>query len=130
MDDVGMVVVVVFVLVTVVAIAYRVGSLWARRESQKRDQVIEAQWRILAMDAPLLPRWRRLAGWAAYTLSALLLGLFLALAYRNASSWGWTDLIAAWFLWFAFFLGVLGIAEWCWKPSRDAQPGASEEHPE
>jgi hypothetical protein len=130
MDDVGMVVVVVFVLVTVVAIAYRVGSLWARRESQKRDQVIEAQWRMLALDAPLLPRWRRLAGWAAYTLSALLLGLFLALAYWNASSWGWTDLIAAWLLWFAFFLAVLGIAEWCWKPNQDAQPGASEEHPE
>lgn len=125
-----MVVVVVFVLITVVAVVYRVGSLWARRESQKRDQVLEAQWRMLPMEARLLPRWRRLAGWAAYTLSALLLCLFLALAYRNAASWGWTDLIAGWILWFAIFLGVLGIAEWCWKPSRDAQPGASEEHPE
>jgi hypothetical protein len=38
-------------------------------------------------------------------------------------------LMAAWILWFAIFLGGIWLAEWCWKPSREAQTGASEEEP-
>ena len=29
--------------------------------------------------------------------------------------------MAAWVLWFAIFLGGIGLAEWCWKPSREAR---------
>lgn len=64
----------------------------------------------------VLPRWRRAAGWAAYVFSGMLLCFFLALAYRYARGWGWTILIAAWVVWFATFLGGIGLAEWCWKP--------------
>jgi hypothetical protein len=62
--------------------------------------------------------------------SALLLCLFLALAYWHAYSWGWTYLMAVWILWFAIFRGGIWVAEWCWKPSREAQTGASAEDPE
>jgi len=69
----------------------------------------------------VLPRWRRFAGWAAYVFSGMLLCVFLALAYRYAKGWGWTFLMAAWMVWFATFLGGIGLAEWCWKPDREAQ---------
>ena len=69
----------------------------------------------------VLPRWRRVAGWAAYVFSGMLLGFFLALAYRYAKGWGWTFLMAAWVVWFATFLGGIGLAEWCWKPDRETQ---------
>ena len=128
MDGAGLVALVVFILIIVAAIAYRVGYLWAQVEFLDPSHRLEAKWRILPMDVPL-PRWRRVAGWVAYVFSALLLCLFLALAYWYAYSWGWTHLMAAWILWFAIFLGVLWLAEWCWKPSREPQGGASEEHP-
>jgi hypothetical protein len=66
-----------------------------------------------------LPRWRRVAGWAAYVFSGILLCVFLALAYRYAKGWGWTFLMAAWVVWFAAFLGGIGLAEWCWKLDRE-----------
>jgi len=69
----------------------------------------------------VLPRWRRATGWAAYAFSGLLLCLFLSLAYRYAKGWGWTFLMAAWVVWFAAFLGGIGLAEWCWKPDRENQ---------
>jgi hypothetical protein len=69
----------------------------------------------------VLPGWRRAAGWAAYVFSGMLLCFFLALAYRYARGWGWTFLMAAWVVWFATFLGGIGIAEWCWKPDRETQ---------
>jgi len=106
----------------VAVVAYRVGYLWAQVEFLSHGQMIQAKWRMLPMEARMLPRWRRLAGWAAYLFSALLLCLFLALAYWHAHSWGWAYLMAAWMLWFAVFLGVLWLAEWCWKPSGEA-PG-------
>ena len=64
----------------------------------------------------VLPRWRRAAGWAAYVFSGMLLCCFVALAYRYARGWGWTFLMTAWVVWFATFLGGIGLAEWCWKP--------------
>jgi heme/copper-type cytochrome/quinol oxidase subunit 2 len=130
MDAAGVVVLVVFILVIVVVIAYRVGYLWAQVEFLSHNQMLEAKWRMLPMNAPMVPRWRRMAGWAAYMVSALLLCLFLALAYWYAYSWGWTYLLAAWILWFAIFLGVLWLAEWCWRSGREVQTAESEEHPE
>jgi Na+/melibiose symporter-like transporter len=90
--------------------------------------MIEAKWSMLPMKAPMLPRWRRVAGWVAYMFSALLLCLFLALVYRYAKAWGWTFLMAAWILWFAIFLGVIWLAEWCWKPAERPKNGASKEN--
>ncbi len=128
MDVEGVVVLVVFIVIIVAVIAYRVGYLWAQVEFLDQSQKI-GKWSMLPMEAPI-PRWRRMAGWAAYMFSALLLCLFLALAYWHAYSWGWTYLMVVWILWFAIFLGGIWVAEWCWKPSREAQTGASEEHPE
>ena len=123
MDGAGVVVVLgVLILIIVAVIAYRVGYLRAQDVSHR----LEAEWRRLPMEAPL-PRWRRAAGWAAYVSSALSLCLFLVVAYVYAYRWGWTYLTAAWILWFGIFLGVLWLAEWCWKPSREAQGGASDE---
>lgn len=128
MDGAGAVVLVVFILVIVAAVAYRVGYLWSQVEFLNRSLMIETKWRMRPMEAPMLPRWRRVAGWAAYTVSALLLCLFLVLAYWHAPSWGWTYLIAAWTLWFALFLAVIWVAEWCWKPSRETpHPAPAEE---
>src|SRR6266508_5552797 len=128
MDVEGVVVLVVFIVIIVAVIAYRVGYLWAQVEFLDQSQKI-GKWSMLPMEAPI-PRWRRVAGWAAYMFSALLLCLFLALAYWHAYSWGWTYLMVVWILLFAIFLGGIWVAEWCWKPSREAQTGASEEHPE
>jgi hypothetical protein len=115
MDVEGVVVLVVFIVIIVAVIAYRVGYLWAQVEFLSHSQMIEAKWAMLPMETPI-PRWRRVAGWAAYMFSALLLCLFLALAYWYAYSWGWTYLMAVWILWFAIFLGGIWLAEWCWKP--------------
>jgi hypothetical protein len=121
MDGANLAVLVVFILIIVAAVAYRVGYLWAQVEFLNRSLMIDAKWRMQPMPASsMLPRWRRVVGWAAYTCSALLLCLFLALAYWHAHGWGWTFLISAWILWFALFLGVLWVAEWCWKLSREA----------
>ena len=131
MDGAGVVLLlVIFTLAVVAVIAYRVGFLRGEAQFLNQRQTIEAKWNELPMEPALLPRWRRVAGWAAYMFSALLLCLFLALAYRYAHGWGWTYLVAAWILWFVIFLGAIWLAEWCWKPSREAQGGASEEHPE
>lgn len=126
MDGAGVVALVVFILIIVAAIAYRVGYLWAQVEFLSQRQLVEAKWRVLPMEAPL-PRWRRITGWAAYMFSALWLCLFLALAYWHAHSWGWAYLMAAWMLWFAIFLGVIWFAEWCWRPGREAPDAASSE---
>jgi hypothetical protein len=127
MDVEGVVVLAVFIVIIVAVIAYRVGYLWGQAELLERGRLSAAEWNAMRTMS-VLPRWRRVAGWAAYMFSALWLCLFLALAYRHAHGWGWTDLLAAWILWFAIFLGGIWLAEWCWKPSRAA--GASEEHPE
>jgi hypothetical protein len=128
MDGAGVVVLVVFILVIVAVIAYRVGYLWAQVEFLNQSQMIEAKWSMLPMKAPMLPRWRRVAGWVAYGFSGLLLCLFLLLAFRYAQGWGWTFLMAAWGLWFAIFLGGIGLAEWCWKPAKRPKNGASKEN--
>jgi len=130
MDDAGMVALVVFILIIVAAIAYGVGYLWSRVESLNQSHVIEAEWRLLPRDSPILAWWRRVAGWAAYMLAALWLGVFLALAYWHAYR-GWTYLMAAWVVWFAIFLGVIWLAEWCWKPNREApkRPPVEENSP-
>jgi len=129
MEGVGVVVLVVFILGIAAVVAYRVGHLWAKVEFLSMSQMIETKWRMLPM-TPMLPRWRRVAGWVAYGFSGLLVCLFLALAYRYAQGWTWSYLLTVWALWFAIFLGGIWFAEWCWKPSREAQTGASEEHPE
>jgi hypothetical protein len=129
MDGAGVVLLlVVFTLVVVAVIAYRVGFLRGEAQFLNQRQTMEANWSELPMEPAILPRWRRVAGWAAYMFSALLLCLFLALAYRHAHGWGWTYLLAAWILWFANFLGGIWLAEWCWKPSREApEPAPVEE---
>jgi hypothetical protein len=127
MDVEGVMVLAVFIVIIVAVIAYRVGYLWGQAELLERGRLSAAEWNALGTMS-VLPRWRRVAGWAAYMFSALWLCLFLLLAFQYAHGWGWTYLLAAWILWFAIFLGGIGLAEWCWKPSRAA--GASEEHPE
>ena len=79
-----------------------------------------SEWNARRMKL-VLPGWRRVAGWAAYVFSGVLLCVFLALAYRYAKVWGWTFLMATWAVWFATFLGGIGLAEWCWKPDRETQ---------
>ena len=78
----------------------------------------------------VLPRWRRVADWAAYVFSGLLYCLPLFFAFRYAKGWGWTVLMAAWVLWFAIFMGGIWLAEWCWKPCREAQERLRHEAPE
>jgi hypothetical protein len=118
-----------FALVVVAVIAYRAGYLRGQTEVLHRGQPIEAEGNALRMES-VLPRWRRVAGWAAYVLSGLLLCLFLFLAFRYAQGWGWALLMAVWGLWFAIFLGVIWLAEWCWKPAERPKNGASKEDSE
>jgi len=107
------VILVLFALVGVAVMAYRAGY-WRGQAELLRQEPTEAEWSVL-------PRWRRVAGWAAYVFSGMLLCFFLALAYRYAKGWRWTFLMAAWVVWFATFLGGIGLAEWCWKPDRETQ---------
>ena len=107
-------------LVVAAVIGYRAGYLRGRAELLLQVLPTQAEWNDLRMNS-VLPRWRRVAGWAAYVFSGLLLCLFLALAYRYAKGWGWSFLLAAWVLWFAIFLGGIWCAEWCWKPRREVQ---------
>ena len=102
-------------LAVVAVIGYRVGYLRGQAELLERGRLTAAEWNVLRMKS-VLPRWRRVAGWVAYVFSGLLLCLFLFLAFQYAKGWGWTFLMAAWALWFAIFLGGIGLAEWCWKP--------------
>ena len=127
MDGAGVVVLVVFILVIVAVIAYRVGYLWGQADLLREGPLAEAEWIELRVQS-VLPRWRRVAGWAAYMFSALLLCLFLALAFRYAQDLSWAWLMAAWALWFVIFLAVIGLAEWCWRPGREGH--ASQEGPQ
>jgi hypothetical protein len=120
MNGTGVVVWTFFALVVVAVVAYRVGYMRGQAELLRQWQPTEAELNALRMKS-VLPRWRRGAGWAVYVFSGLLLCVFLALAYRYAKGWGWTSLMAAWVLWFAIFMGGLWLAEWCWKPYREAQ---------
>jgi hypothetical protein len=107
-------------LVVVAVMAYRVGYRRGQAELLRPDRPTAAEWNALRMES-VLPRWRRVAGWAAYVASGMLLCGFLALAYRYAKAWGGAFLMVAWVLWFATFLGGIGLAEWCWKPDRETQ---------
>jgi len=66
---------------------------------------LDARVRYRARHDSRLPRWPA----------------FLFLAFQYAKAWGWTVLMAAWVLWFAIFMGGIWLAEWCWKPYREAQ---------
>jgi len=109
-----------FALVVVAVIAYRAGYLRAEAELLRQRHPTETERNALRMKS-VLPRWRRVAGWAAYTGSGLLLCLFLFLAFHHAKRWGWAGSMAAWVLWFALFMGGIWLAEWCWKPYRETQ---------
>jgi hypothetical protein len=100
-----------FALVAVAVIAYRAGYLRGQAELLHQGQPTDAEWHALRMKS-VLPRWRRVAGWAAYVFSGLLLCLFLFLAFQYAQGWGWSFLMAAWGLWFAIFMGGIWLAEW------------------
>ncbi len=115
------VVLVLFALVGVAVIAYRVGYLRGQDELLHSHRSIAPERNARRMTA-VLPRWRRLAGLAAYGFAGLLNCLFLGLAFLYAKRWGWTVLlVAAWALWFAFFIEAIWLAEWCWQPYRAAQ---------
>ena len=102
-------------LAVVAVIGYRVGYLRGQAELLERGRLTAAEWNARRMKSEL-PRWRRVAGWAAYGFSGLLLCLFLALAYLYAQGWVWSYLVAVWGLWLAIFLVGIWLAEWCWKP--------------
>ena len=105
---------VLFALVSVAVMAYRAGYVRGQDELPRQGQPAEAE-------CPVLPRWRRLTGWAAYGFAGLLNCLFLGLAFLYAKRWGWAVVLAAWALWFALFVGVIWLAKWCWQPYREAQ---------
>jgi hypothetical protein len=108
------VVLVLFALVSVAVMAYRAGYVRGQDELPRQDQPAEAE-------RPVLPRWHRVAGLAAYGLAGLLNCLFLGLAFLYAKRWGWAVSLAAWALWFALFIGAIWLGEWCWQPYRAAQ---------
>ena len=118
--NVAGVVFVLLALVVVAVIAYRVGYVrgqdellqWHRSSAAERNE---------PGTAAVPPRWRRLTGWAAYGVAGLLNCLFLSLAFLYAKRWGWAVALAAWVLWFATFVGAIGLAEWCWQPYREAR---------
>ena len=114
------VVLALFALVVVAVIAYRAGYLRAEAELLRQRHPTETGRNALRVKS-VLPRWRRVAGWAAYPGSGLLLCLFLFLALHHARRWGWAGSMAAWVLWFALFMGGIWLAEWCWKPYRETQ---------
>jgi hypothetical protein len=109
-----------FALVVVAVMAYRAGYLRGQDELLDWNRSTEAARNALRMTA-VLPRWRRVAGWAAYGFAGLLLCVFLALAFLYAKRWGWAVLMAAWALWFALFTGAVWLGERCWQPNREAQ---------
>jgi hypothetical protein len=118
-----------FALVVVAVMAYRAGYLRGQAELLRQHQSTEAARNALRMTA-ILPHWRRVAGGAAYVCSGLLLCLFLFLAFRHAKGWGWIGLLGAWALWFALFMAGIWLAEWCWKPYREAQARRRQEQTE
>jgi hypothetical protein len=114
------VILVVFALVIVAVMAYRAGYVRGQDELVHWPRSTAAERNALRITA-ILPRWRRLTGWAAYGFAGLLNCLFLSLAFLYAKRWGWTVSLAAWVVWFALFMGAIWIAEWCWQPYREAQ---------
>jgi hypothetical protein len=114
------VVLVIFALVVVAVIAYRAGYVQGQDELNQWHGSTAAEGEALCM-TPVLPRWRRLTGWAAYGFAGLLNCLFLGLGFLYFKRWGWAVALAAWVFWFALFVGVIWLAEWCWRPSREAQ---------
>ena len=108
------VVLVLFALVSVAVMAYRAGYVRGQDELPRQGQPAEAECSVL-------PRSRRVAGWAAYGFAGLLNCLFLGLAFLYAKRWGWAVSLAAWALWFALFIGAIWLGEWCWQPYRAAQ---------
>jgi hypothetical protein len=111
----------------VAILVYRAGYVRGRAEHLRQDPLGEAEWIELRLKS-VIPRWRRVAGWVAYGFAGLLLCLFLLAAFRYAQGSGWTVLIAVWALWFVIFLAVIGLAEWCWRPGREApEPAPVEE---
>lgn len=111
---------VLLALVVVAVMAYRAGYVRGQDELLYWHRSIAAERNALRMTG-VLPRWRRLAGWAAYGFAGLLNCLFLSLAFLYAKRWGWAILLAAWALWFALFVGAIWFAERCWQPYRAAQ---------
>jgi hypothetical protein len=118
--NVAGVVFVLFALVVVAVIAYRVGYVRGQDELLERHPSTAAERNEPGITA-VLPRWRRLTGWAAYGVAGLLNCLFLSLAFLYAKRWGWAISLAAWALWFALFIGAIWFAERCWQPYRAAQ---------
>jgi len=118
--NVAGVVLVFLALVAVAVIAYRAGYLRGQDEPLEWSRAIAAERSALPI-AAVLPRWRRVAGLAAYGFAGLLNCLFLGLAFLYAKRWGWAVLLAAWALWFALFVGAIWLAEWCWQPYRASQ---------
>jgi hypothetical protein len=115
-----------FALVVVVVMAYRAGYVRGQAELLRQSQPTEAAWNALRMTA-VLPWWRQVAGWAAYAWSGLLVCLFLFLAFRYARGWGWPGLLMAWVLWLIIFMDGIWLAEWCWRPYREAQERLQEQ---
>jgi hypothetical protein len=111
---------VLLALVVVAVMAYRAGYVRGQDELLYWHRSIAAERNALRMTG-VLPRWRRLAGWAAYGFAGLLNCLFLSLAFLYAKRWGWAVSLAAWALWFALFIGAIWLGEWCWQPYRAAQ---------
>jgi hypothetical protein len=92
------VVLVLLALVVVAVMAYRAGYVRGQDELLQWHRSTAAERNALRMTA-VLPRWRRLTGWAAYGFAGLLNCLFLALAFLYAKRWGWAVVLAAWVLW-------------------------------
>jgi hypothetical protein len=111
--NVAGVVLVLFALVVVAVIAYRVGYVRGQDELLEGHPSTAAERNEPGITA-VLPRWRGLTGWAAYGFAGLLSCLFLV------KRWGWAVALTAWGLWFAIFVGAIWLAEWCWQPYREA----------
>jgi len=89
--NVAGVVLVFLALVAVAVIAYRAGYLRGQDEPLEWSRAIAAERSALRI-AAVLPRWRRVAGLAAYGFAGLLNCLFLGLAFLYAKRWGWAVL--------------------------------------
>jgi hypothetical protein len=121
------VVLVLSALVSVAVMAYRAG--YVRGQNELLHELLR-QGQPTEAERPVLPRWRRVAGLAAYGFAGVLTCLFLSLAFLYAKRWGWAGSLAAWALWFALFIGAIWLAEWCWQPYRAAQARLRQEQTE
>ena len=121
------VVLVLSALVSVAVMAYRAG--YVRGQNELLNELLR-QGQPREAERPVLPRWRRVAGLAAYGFAGLLNCLFLGLAFLYAKRWGWAVSLAAWALWFALFIGAIWLAEWCWQPYRASQERLRQERAE